>query len=208
MNLQSPITSVIPHASGEVLSVLANTSQELTGNIIAGLTDGRVSQTGANKALKRLVESGLVLARPAGSSILYSLNHDHVAAGAVLELANMRPMLLERLRSLVASWQLPPVAVALFGSAARGEAMPVSDIDLLVVRPDDVDTEDSLWSHQLEELAEMVHRWSGNACELLEYSERELADLVAADDTLIANLRSDAVAVVGKPTRTLLAVRP
>lgn len=32
MDLRSPITTVIPYAAGEVLAVLANTSEELTGN--------------------------------------------------------------------------------------------------------------------------------------------------------------------------------
>lgn len=204
MDLGSPITTVIPHASGEVLAVLANTSEELTGNVIAGLTDGRVSQTGVNKALKRLVESGLVHARPAGSSILYSFNRDHVAAGAVLELANLRSTLLTRLKDLVGTWLRQPVTVAMFGSAARGEGGPTSDIDLLIIRSDDVDAEDAEWSRQLEELAEAVGRWSGNPCELLEYSEQELAALVSADESLIANLRSDAVAVAGTAPRSLL----
>lgn len=203
MDLSSPIASVIPGASGEVLVILARTSQELTGNVIAGLADGRVSQTGANKALKRLVADGLVLSRPAGKSILYSLNRDHLAANPIIELCELRSTLMTRIKEQVARWHLQPTAVALFGSTARRQGHSNSDIDLLVIRPDVVDEEDSMWSAQVMELADAVQRWSGNACQILEYAQDEFASLVRARDTLVENLRTDALGLVGTPPREL-----
>jgi predicted nucleotidyltransferase len=203
VNLTSPIASVIPGASGEVLVILARTSEELTGNVIASLADGRVSQTGANKALKRLVADGLVLSRPAGKSILYSLNRDHLAARSIIELSEMRSALTTKVKELIMSWQYQPVAVALFGSAARGRGTNRSDIDLLVIRPDAIDEEHSVWVMQVMELAAAVQRWSGNGCEVLEFADDEFAALVLAGDTLIENLRTEAVDVIGKPLREL-----
>lgn len=203
MNLSSPITSVIPGAKGEVLLILARTLEELTGNVIATLGDERVSQTGANKALKKLVEDGLVLSRPAGKSILYSLNRDHVAARSIIELSELRSALMTRIKEQVTGWEYQPVAVALFGSAARGHGTSNSDIDLLVIRPDAIDQEHSGWATQVMELADAVRRWSGNACETLEYAEGEFAALVLSGDTLVENLRTDAVGLVGKAPREL-----
>lgn len=203
MNLSSPITSVVPGAKGEVLGILARTSEELTGNAIATLGDGKFSQTGANKALKKLVADGLVRSRRAGSSILYSLNRDHVAARSILELSELRSALLTRIKERVADWHHPPVTIALFGSTARGQGTGSSDIDLLVIRPDAIDQEHPVWATQVMDLTDAVQRWSGNTCEILEYSEVEFAALVAARDTLVESLRTDAVGLVGKPPRKL-----
>lgn len=49
------------------------------------------------------------------------------------------PRVVDAVRRIVAAYE--PVAVWLFGSAARGEAGPDSDIDLLVVVPDDAGPE-------------------------------------------------------------------
>lgn len=188
--------------------MLANTSNELTGSTIAALTDGRVSQTGASKALRRLVASGLVEARPAGSAILYRLNHDHLAAPAIMELATMTDALIRRLQDLVAGWELQPAAIALFGSSARGDSGPDSDIDLLVVRADNTPAEESTWLDQVDGLSEAVRKWTGNTCEILEYSRSEMASLVASGDGLVDNLRNDAISIVGTEMRTLLRANP
>lgn len=203
MNLMSPITSVIPGVKGEVLLVLARTSRELTGNVIATLSDGTVSQIGANKALKKLVADGIVLSRAAGSSILYSLNRNHVAATSIIELSELRSALMNRITEQVAAWHEQPVAVAPFGSMARGQGSGSSDIDVLVIRPDAVVEEDSVWATQVMGLADAAQRWSGNECQILEYSEAEFAALVRAGDTLVDNLRTDAVGLAGKPPREL-----
>ena len=208
VDMNSPMRTLLPNASAEVLAVLSGTTEELTGNAIATLADGRVSQTGANKALKRLVAGGVVLARPAGSAILYSLNRDHLAAGAVLQLAGLRSSFLRRVNEAVGGWQVAAVSVVLFGSVARGEADLASDIDLLVIRPDGAAPDDATWERQLEDLAESVRRWTGNPCEILEYGESALAELVAADDALVQNLRNDGIAVAGTPPRQLLSARP
>ena len=206
MNLQSPIGSVIPGVKGEVLTVLARTNEPLTGNVIASLAGGRVSQTGANLALKALVADGLVLKRPAGRANLYTLNRDHLAADAVVQLTELRNRLLSRMSEQIATWTAQPVSAAMFGSAARGTAAGRSDLDLLVIRPDEVDGDSELWATQIMDLASSVRAWSGNACEVLEYSQAEFADLVASGDTLVANLLRDAVRLTGKAPRELVKV--
>ena len=203
MGVNTRVSTVIPGVAGVVLTILARTTQELTGNTIAQLADTGASQTGTNKALKRLVASGLVLSRSAGSSLLYQLNRDHVAAPALLALVDLRQVLVDRIKALVAEWEHQPTAVALFGSVAREQDTDASDIDLLVVRSDATDAEDPVWSDQLMNLGESVGRWSGNSCEILEYSDSEFAELVRSQDSLVANLRQDAVGLVGLSPREL-----
>ena len=65
----------------------------------------------------------------------------------------------------------------------------------------------SAWGAQVTELTDAVQRWSGNACEILEYAEDEFASLVRAGDTLVEKLGTDAVGLIGKPPRELTRAR-
>ncbi len=97
MHLARPFAAIIPTLDGEVLVVLAGTTRPLTGRDVAKLVK-RGSQAGVNRALRRLVEHGVVEAQEAGAAILYSLNREHLAAPAVSSLADLRGELVRRLR--------------------------------------------------------------------------------------------------------------
>ena len=51
-----------------------------------------------------------------------------------------------------------------------------SDIDLLVVRPDNISSDDEIWSEQLYELSDTVQGWTGNTTNILEFDENEIAE--------------------------------
>lgn len=102
------------------------------------------------------------------------------------------------------AWDSPPLSVILFGSAARRQDTPGSDIDLLVVRPTTVSFDDQRWAMNVANLSERVSRWCGSPCEVLEYSPDELAELTRIDDPLIASLIRDGITFVGADLDTLL----
>jgi predicted nucleotidyltransferase len=201
MDLRTPITSIIPGVRGVVLGIVASTDGSLTGSGIARLAGGRVSQSGVSKALGQLVGSGIVRCQSAGPANLYTLNRDHVAAPAVVLMSRLREELIDRVAAKVETWGVAPVAVWLFGSAARATGGDDSDIDLFLLRPDVVAGGDSEWLMQTLELANSVHDWSGNNCDLLEYGETEFTELVAQSDPLVATLRSEALALWGDSPR-------
>jgi predicted nucleotidyltransferase len=58
-----------------------------------------------------------------------------VSAKAIERLAEARLWLITGLREAIARWEVAPSCVVLFGSVARKQAGPDSDLDLLVVRP-------------------------------------------------------------------------
>jgi predicted nucleotidyltransferase len=208
--MSSPISSVIPSAHGAVLAVLARTSEPLSGRRVASLTDGKVGQWRANEVLGALADAGIVLREHRPPAKLYRLNRDHVAAAGIIALAEQWATLLRRIRDEFADWSPPPVTACLFGSAARGEVGPDSDIDILLVPSDDVvaseDTERA-WQEQVDQLTENVRIWSGNPCEVLELTAAELGDAVARDDRLVRDLRHDAIALTGRDIRSLLRRR-
>jgi len=193
VDLSNPIRSVIPASQGEVLAVLARTDRPLTGRRVAELTDGRLSQKGANLALRALVRAGLVLVEPQPPSNLYRLNRQHLAAPSIEALVSLRDRLIAAMAEHIAGWKIATDGAWLFGSAARGDGDESSDIDVIVLRPDEVD---DAWDDQVEQFASAITAWTGNRCAVIEYTTGEFAELMnRAEDRLAVGLRSDAVAL-------------
>jgi predicted nucleotidyltransferase len=208
VELSNPISSVIPSAHGAVLAVLAHADAPLSGRQIAKLARGQVQQPRANDVLRELTEAGIVSCEQHASVHLYRLNRDHVVAEAVIMLANLRERLIQRMREAALGWVIAPAAVWMFGSAARSDAGSHSDIDTLVVRPDAIDVDNESWQQQLSNLSSDVTAWTGNDCQILEFSRSELAELVASGERLVGELRSDALVIAGaSPLRLLGRVK-
>lgn len=203
MDVAHPYTAICPTLDSGVLSVLAGTTRPLTGREIARLL-GRRSHSGVLDALNRLAEHGVVDREEAGRALLFTLNREHLAAPAVDVLARMRSELLTRLRGAVDSWEVAPVHVSMFGSAARGEGDASSDIDLFIVRPKGVEGEEPRWRGQLDHLARQVERWTGNRAGIAEASEEEIARLRGEEPPIVAELRSDAITIAGTEVAALL----
>lgn len=135
------------------------------------------------------------------------LNREHVAAGVVEGLVRLRAELIERIRGEVEGWSSRPVHVSVFGSAARADGDTESDIDLLIVRPEDVAEDDPHWREQLHRLAERIERWSGNHASLHEVSPKGLKAALRRGEPVIASLRDDSIVLAGPEIAALLARR-
>jgi len=168
---------------------------------------GRASHSGVLGVLNRLSEQGVVDRAEAGRALLFTLNREHLAAGAVDVLAGMRAELLRRLRDAVEGWGIAPVHVSMFGSVARGEGDVHSDVDLFVVRSGGVSEEDERWRAQLDELARRVERWTGNRVGIAEVSEMEIERLRDDVPPIVAELRADAITLAGPEITVLLGAR-
>ncbi len=132
VDLSDPTRALTPTLDGPVLSVLAKAGHPLTVGEIAQQA-ARGSEIGIRRSVARLVEQGLVTATQMGRNLVHELNRDHVAAPAAALLADLRLELWKRLRDTLSGWAEKPVHAAVFGSAARGDGGPDSDIDLLLV---------------------------------------------------------------------------
>jgi len=207
MDISHPMKSVIPSAQGEVLTVLARTTSNLTGRQIAGLTEGRVSQKRVSDILNTLTLAGIVTRQSAGSSYLHQLNRDHLAADAIVDLASIRDRLIGRILAEAQTWRPPADGIWLFGSAARGDGGPDSDVDLLAIRSDGVGADDPRWLVQLDRLAQSVASWTGNDCRIVEYSLGAIVRLAGDEDPLVRSIRSEGIRIAG-PRSLLAGSRP
>ena len=203
MNLSHPYKSVSPALDGEVLNVLTYTDLPLTGRDIARLA-GRKSHSGVQSVLRRLVHEGIVHRQEAGSSLLFRLNREHVAAPAIESLAGIRGELISRITMLVETWSPSPVHVSLFGSFARGDGTSESDIDVFVVRPEGVNDDEPNWVEQVDHLRTAIQRWTGNVVDISEVSAADLSRLAHDRPPIVANLLDDSVTVAGVGVSELL----
>jgi len=173
MDFRRPLQAVTPTLDGDVLSVLARAEAEMTGRELQRVI-GHGSHQGIRNAADRLAEQGVVARRSVGNANLYQLNRDHVAASWIEGLASLPAQVLDRLRDAIRRWEHPPTLVVLFGSVARGEATPESDLDLLVVRPTNCEADEPVWQEQLSNLQMLASAWTGNDARILEFGEQEL----------------------------------
>ena len=212
MDLKTPARSIIPALDADVLVALAGITMPLTGRQIARLVE-TASYGGVNKVLERLRAQGVVDVVEAGRANLYSLNREHVTAPAVEALSDLRGKLFARMSDQVKRWEILPVSVAVFGSAARGDGGVGSDIDILIVRPENLvpnrtddprdthdlgeDTYADIWSSQLFELSRMTRRWSGNQASLIQATKMQLVAMVKRQEPVADSIRSDAIYIWG-----------
>lgn len=202
MDVSRPFTAISPGVDAAVLVVLAGSSEPRSGRELARRA-GR-SNTGVQHVLDRLVGHGLVKRGEVGRTFLYELNRDHLLAPTVEQMAAARSELVRRLREVIGAWDTPAVHASLFGSAARGDGDASSDIDLLVVRPADIDPDDANWRDQLDGLADLVRRWTGNNAGIAEIPEGELPRLRKDRPSIVEEVREDAVDLAGEQMRKLL----
>jgi predicted nucleotidyltransferase len=120
-----------------------------------------------------------------------------------IELAvDARRELLDRLRRPFA--ERNELAAYLYGSFARRAATADSDIDILVVYPDDA-TQDAIvdFAH---DLSEQILAWTGNEGQIFNATRSGLRDSIDRADSVMMSIRHDAVPLVGPEFEQLLRV--
>lgn len=187
MDVSMPITTVVPSLDGPVLAALAATAAPLSLAAVHARV-GTASKSGVRSVLRRMIDEGLVLDVPGG----YVLNRDHIAAPAVQLLANLHGELAERIRVAVDAWPTPPDLVGLFGSAARRDGDASSDIDVLVV------SEDLGLAERIDELAELIRRWTGNPAQVIGRTPAEMEQMRRAKEPILAEWSRDLDVIVGR----------
>lgn len=231
--MTDPTRTITPTLDGPILAVLASAGRPLTiGEIAAQVPRG--SEIGVRKAVARLVDQGIVTAIQMGRNLVHELNREHIAAPAAQALAGLRGELWKRMRETLAGWTLKPVYASVFGSAARREGGPESDIDLLLVHPNlpgdkrppkrvkgfwEALNEVALgmasqapsvfsgdqWHGQVDQLRVKVQRWTGNALQVVDVSFWQWSEMQSTDPALFEQIARDGVTVAGRPTDFLFA---
>jgi hypothetical protein len=193
MQLNRPLATITPTLDGDVLAVLAQHEAAFTAGQLHRILD-RYSEEGIRKVLLRLARQGIVQSSKVGAAHAYQLNREHIAAGPIIQLAHLAQVLLLQIENYLADWDPGPQYAAIFGSAARGTMREDSDIDLLLVRPDNSAID--VWDAQVSSLISDVGRWTGNDVRPLEYTISEL--LAAHNEPVVREVMRDGLTVAGR----------
>lgn len=199
MDVSNPLRAAAPGVEGDVLAVLLRSHVPLTGARVAALAER--GETQVRQVLRRLEQHGLVEVERHGQSFSYVLNREHALVPGLEALQQAMSTVEDGMRALVVEWKTPPASLVVFGSAARRDGDADSDVDLLVVRPDDVDADDEVWVTQRHELVRSVERWTGNRVQVVELSTTELAGAVRREEPLVGELRADGIVLAGHDLR-------
>lgn len=174
MRFHKPLSDVLgSRIKVDILRLLSRTRSDHTGRELAGLIG--YSHNATRSALEELESSGLVIHRQAGRANLYSLDADNVIYTDILSPAFLvEDRLLNEVASIISRWIGDDLSsIVLFGSVARGEEGPGSDIDVVVIVKDGVDLdgkEDPIADASVE-----VARCFGNQLSPILVTESEFA---------------------------------
>jgi predicted nucleotidyltransferase len=196
MRFGEPFGGLIPGAVGGTLAVLLRTGTPLTGRQVHAALRDRFSLWSVQQALASLVGLGVVASRTVGRASLHSVNEGHYAIQPLRVLVAPFAALREAVGGAVGSGV---DAVVLFGSVARGDAGPTSDIDLMVLAPPG-------WDGR-SDLAEAVRDRLGNACDVLVFTPLEFTRLaVSGEEPVVAQILADGVVLHGSLPRAQAGV--
>lgn len=199
MNLSEPAADLLGEIPSRVLLTMHRTTDALTGREIARRAGYR-THTGVHRALSELHTIGLVLVSRAGRANMYRLNRAHVLWYPVLTMLVAPAQVEQRIADIVRAHDVQASA-AIFGSFARGEAGPESDIDIVVVLPSEAD--DTTGDAMQDQLIEEIGILTGNAVQVVVFTPDTFRARIAAHDPFIASLRSDARPLLGTAFDTL-----
>lgn len=118
-----------------IMRLFCTTGGEYTGREIARLTG--YSQTYALRALSDLEANGLLFRRDVAKAHLYSLNEEHMLVGELSKLFDLERSALEKVAQHIKEELGEDLdSIIVFGSVARGEERPNSDIDMVLTLKD------------------------------------------------------------------------
>ena len=173
VDLSHPLNTLAPGLEGAVLEVLARANEPLSGREVRRRLSREASQAGVQKALDRLCGAGLVTQRPKGRAILNRLNRHHALAPFVTDLVEMGDTMPSRIAEVIRPHLEGASKALLFGSVARWQADSESDIDLILVWPDDYDKDP--WDAK-DSIGEELMRLTGNSCNTFLCTESEFEE--------------------------------
>lgn len=200
MDFVRPVEALIPGAQGKILAACLRVGEPLTMRALARLAE--VSPNQAALVFDHLEELGLVRRQQAGRALLVSLVDDSPVIEALREVAELRERTLARWRESARDLHPRPKTLTVYGSWARGEARPGSDVDVLVVLPAGLSAGDEdAYREQLAAWCAYAGRVAGLPVAPLVATADEAA---ALGPELVRQIIGDAVVIVGTHPREVL----
>lgn len=203
MKFRKPLDDIFQTPSSvRVLRVLVHSELDLTGRQIADMA-GLNPQTCQN-TLDRLNELHLLATRRVGRAYLYRLRRENVLVQKLLTplLTAERDLLPDELSRVAERFEGTAIAVILFGSVARGEEAPGSDIDLCVITGDARFREAARTT--ADEVLDQLTGATGLTPTIIVWTRDEFRERFNKGDDLARSILEEGQSVMGPPVYELL----
>lgn len=201
MRWREPLDEILgSRAKVRILRALwATDGEALSGREIARRVG--LSHTGVLRALAELETEDVVWPSSDPTGTRYRLNRTHeFVRDGLRPLFAMEASLEDRLVGYVREAVPDAISIVMFGSVARGDDAPTSDVDVLVVVPDGVDPHDAADRvHAMEFYARL-----GKVLEAIVWTESELRRNYRDGMRLVASVAEDGKTLFGPSVRQLL----
>lgn len=181
-------------ANIRVYRILLSRRGGTTGRGLGSLAN--ISSFKISKILENLVLQGIVDYHVVGRSHLYRLNEKHIFFPWIEKLMNFETELLPMLGNTVMKKLHPkPLSIILYGSVARGDQRPNSDLDLLFVYADKNKAEP--FSDTMGEIIEYIVTNYRNMASIIPISVSEFQHPPDHKRPLIRNIIKDGITLAG-----------
>jgi len=205
--LRYPLSTLLgTEASVRVLRELALHGNELTTTMLAQRTG--ISDQSVRNVVSGLLSTGVLEIYGQGRAASYRLDVEHPIGRALLDLFHVERERMEAIRQAVVrvaeQMSPPPLAVWVFGSVARREDRPDSDLDLLLVVEDDDTTERDAGTFR--DLLEDLRREQQITVSVVPVSSMDLKRLSGTGDPFWKEMLRDAIPWHGKRPEALAAL--
>lgn len=198
MLLRNPLDDILGQISKvKILRFLITSQAQLNGREIA--KNVGLSHVKVHTALKELSRHGLINVRSVGKSLVYWLNEEHLLAKDVLmpmfEKEAKIPQLIPNIILKESKTPLP-LSIILFGSFAKNNASPDSDIDIALIYPDHKNK--SLIRNELTEVEKRITRLFGNHLACVPIKIREFKKRFKKNQRFIKEVVKTGKVIYGK----------
>lgn len=185
-----------------VLKLLFFHEEGLTGRGLANLVG--CSTFKMQKVLEILVSQGLVTKSVVGRAHTYRTNGEHILMQKVIRpLIDFEKSLFSDLGKLIMKFlDIKPLSIILYGSVARGDELPNSDLDLFLIYGNEV-TQHSI-RHIGDTLMEVIPRKYGNPVSIRRSCVSDFQNRANKKDPLIRNIIREGRVIAGLSLSELL----
>lgn len=198
MRFNSIIIDLLADATNfRTFKTLRQHPEGLTGRALGTLTG--VSVFKINGVLRFLAAQGVITQTVVGNAHLYRLNEHHILVRDVINnLINYENNLLNNLGQAI--WDRltnHPLSIILYGSVARGDEKPTSDVDLLLIYRDGEVLETTRSITEDPAIIEWINRNYGNMASIRRMSISEFQHPTLKQKTLIRNIIKEGKNIAG-----------
>lgn len=186
-----------------VLRALRDSREGMSGRAVARLAG--VNHQACAVALKKLEGFGLVKRRGSGKTQLVSLNFRHFLIQEILlpALRKERELMAQIRREITSKLGKRVVSAALFGSVARGEARPGSDVDLLLLVPASA-SKDAVADEAQDFSSDFTQRYGVRLSPIV-LTSYEAKKRIRKSDPLLEAILKEGIDLGPKPIREVLS---